>query len=274
MYQEEVAVKLGEGGINCGLITPEAYGRGMDTLAHFATILHSHQPKQVLATGTAALRSAANGQDFIHEAKEKFNLNIQLISGEQEAEFIYRGVASAAQLSEQVLVMDIGGGSVEFIIGTGQKIVWRSSFPIGAARLEASFHHSDPIAEDDQQGIIQHLELELKTLRHQLNIHQPTLFIGSAGAFETYAALADRTAELEEKKLIRLPAIKFQEVLKNLIRSNKYSRDLDSRIPPVRKDMIVPAAVLTRYVIQLLETDQLAICAFALKEGLMASLLE
>src|SRR5688572_19632471 len=117
LLMERVTVKLGQGGIDKKVISRTAYARGMHALEGFRSSLDNHPVDKIAAFGTAALRSAVNGKVFLEEARDRFGFEINLISGDEEAELIYYGVRQAVQVAGQKsLIMDIGGGSVEFII--------------------------------------------------------------------------------------------------------------------------------------------------------------
>src|SRR6478609_408551 len=112
----QIPVKIGEGGINKKTIAPPAFHRGLDALNVFRKTLNEFGIGAVIAHGTSAIRDAQNGGDFITEAHKQVNIQITMLSGEEEAELIYNGVKHAFPLPENnVLVMDIGGGSVEFV---------------------------------------------------------------------------------------------------------------------------------------------------------------
>ena len=102
--------------------------------------------EKVLAFGTSALRNAKNGAEIISRIKSTHRIDTQIISGDEEAGYIYKGVNLALHLGkEKSLIIDIGGGSVEFIIGNGEEIFWKQSFEIGAQRLLERFQKHDPI---------------------------------------------------------------------------------------------------------------------------------
>ena len=123
-------------------------------LKSFRIILDKLQIKKVKAIGTAALRTASNGQEFIDTVKKKYNISIELIDGNREAELIYKGVILAIPFQEKnYLLMDIGGGSVEFIIANKNKVLWAKSFPIGVAVLYKRFQHSEPILPEEVKGV-------------------------------------------------------------------------------------------------------------------------
>src|SRR5665213_2651103 len=159
LVHQQVAVKLGEGGINHGVIQLAAFERGLETMEQFRDLIDEHEVTVVKAIGTSALRNAANGKAFIDAVNAKTGLRIEIIDGDAEAEYIYSGIEAAGCLSEtDSLVMDIGGGSVEFIICNKDRIRWKQSFEAGAARLMDRFHHRDPIAPESITALTLYLE--------------------------------------------------------------------------------------------------------------------
>ena len=131
--EEQAHVKLGEGGINSGLIADAPFKRGLDALQHFKSEIQRFSVDAIHATGTAALRSAKNGFAFINQVKTSTGIEIEIIDGDLEASLIYQGVRACVSLAPSALIMDIGGGSVEFIFCNDQTIFWKKSYPIGAA---------------------------------------------------------------------------------------------------------------------------------------------
>ncbi|RZL51322.1 MAG: exopolyphosphatase, partial [Pedobacter sp.] len=135
LYKTNVPVKLGEGRINDNIIIPNAFERGINCLETFAKTIKNYHVDKVKATATSAVRSAENGQDFVKVVKEKTAIEIEIISGDEEAELIYQGVKLSGGIQDLSLIMDIGGGSVEFILCDTQNLIWKKSYNIGAARL-------------------------------------------------------------------------------------------------------------------------------------------
>src|SRR6202012_891884 len=119
-------VKLGEGGINKGIIQPAAYARGVNAMEQFHRQIAQHKVDELKAIATSALRSASNGNAFIHEVKQKTGIRIETINGDKEADNIYKGVKAGTCLSQQnSLIVDIGGGSIEFILGNIDGIIYK-----------------------------------------------------------------------------------------------------------------------------------------------------
>ena len=148
LYEEKVAVKIGRGGIQQKIIIQEAQQRALKAMQYYQDILQNYQVdlENVYAFATSAFRNAQNGEDLAALITEITGIEVPIISGAQEATYIYQGVNHALDLSERTnLIMDIGGGSVEFIIANKNRIFWKRSYEIGAQRLWTKFMKNDPI---------------------------------------------------------------------------------------------------------------------------------
>lgn len=265
-------VKIGEGGINSGKITEAAFQRGLKALSEFSSIILEHKVDIIKAVGTAAFRTALNGPDFIQQVKNKTGIQIEIIDGEREADLIYQGVRQAIHLDDNSVIMDIGGGSVEFIFANGQGIVWKKSYPIGAAKLMAMFHHSDPISNDDKKVIITHLDSVLTDLFSFSLKYKPKVLIGSAGAFETFAALCQvksKSKPIGTNKSFEFDLNQLNLIIEDILSSTHQERLTNDAILSVRKDMIVVASLLTKYIIDKLNIESAKLSVYALKEGLL-----
>ena len=277
VVRDHEAPKLGEGGISKGFIQPEAYKRGVATMEKFANRIKLHNARVVKAIATSMMRNAANGADFMEEVKARTGIEITMIDGQQEAEYIYRGVKASGCLSEQQsLIMDIGGGSVEFILCTNQNIVWKHSFEIGAVRLMDRFHQTDPIPHDAIEALHSYLGEVLQPLFNATHNAPIEKLIGSAGAFETFAEVIELSKsnnfDILTTKSYDFELRDFIDTTNTIIRSHHQERSSMKGIIPLRVDMIVVASLLTRFVMQRLNISKIGMSTYSLKEGVMASL--
>ena len=272
-------VKLGQGGINKGIIQPDAFERGIKTMEMFHQNMQRFDVGRVKAIATSALRSTSNGKDFIEQVKQKTGIEIETINGNREAAYIYNGVKTSGCLSsDNSLIIDIGGGSVEFIICNHENIGWKQSFEIGAARLMDKFHNSDPIAAGSITRLQEYLDDVLAPLFEAARDTSISKLIGSSGAFETFAEVM----ELEKGNTFDLKSIKYMEfdlhnfnlLTARLISSTHHERAATKGIIPLRVDMIVVASLITRYVMSKLQIDNIAMSMYSLKEGVLAELLQ
>lgn len=277
LYKTNVPVKLGEGRINDNIIIPAAFERGVKCLKDFSHTIAEYQVEQIRATATSAVRSAENGQDFVNAVKERAGITIETISGDEEAELIYQGVKLSGAITNLSLIMDIGGGSVEFILCDTEKLIWKKSYNIGAARLMQQFFKSDPINDGDKNAILFHIQNQLADLFDICEKHQPKVLIGSAGAFETFAELTIRKNNLKaDIDTIKTFEFNFDDYIKiagKLLNSTHQERATMPGIIPLRVDMIVIAALITNYVLGRTKINRLRLSTFDLKMGVLASLI-
>lgn len=271
VFEESIAVKLAEGGIEKGYISEAAFDRGLSALKQFKKSIDHYQVKQVRAAATSALRSASNGAEFLEKIRLETEIVPEIISGEREAELIYHGVRAAIKMGdEKCLIVDIGGGSVEFIICNKAEVFWKRSYDIGAARLMEEFHHSDPISEADINKLNFYLESTLSELKTQTSIHKPEILIGSAGAFETFATLIDPQFKTSfTNPEIKIELREFAGVSERILKSSHAERSSNPAIIPVRIDMIVMATLISKYLMNQFGFKALKLSTYSLKEGLL-----
>lgn len=272
IYKVNKPVKLGEDITKDNLIIPTAFKRGILCLQEFKAELDKHDIHAVKATATSGVRSAINGQDFVTAAKEEAGIEIVVIDGDEEAQFIYEGVKLSGAITGKSLIMDIGGGSTEFILCDEENLIWKKSYNIGAARLMQTFFKSDPINEVDQEKTYNHIENELKALKIICEEYQPETLIGSAGAFETFIQMISPVTDIKE---ITTTVISFQEYEKlaaKLIASSHEQRAKMDNLVPLRVDMIVMASLLTNYVLKTFGIKEIKLSTYDLKMGVLQSL--
>lgn len=272
VYKTNVPVRLGEGRINENIIIPEAFERGIRTLKDFQQELVRHGVSVVHAIATSAIRSAVNGGDFVTAAQKLAGIAIEVISGDKEAEYIFNGVRASGIIDGTSLIMDIGGGSTEFIIGDKDKPLWKKSYDIGAARLMQAYFQTDPISKENQDSIKAHLDKTLTDLKEACTFYKPDRLIGSAGAFETFAQLLIKDFDLQNTIASQLDKEGYKQLAAQLIRSTHEERKNMPGLIPLRVDMIVIASILTNYVIDELDLQSLYLSTYDLKMGVLHSI--
>jgi len=277
IIHEQAAVKLGEGGINKGYVTDAAFDRGIQTMQRFAELIRRHDVAKARAIATSALRNASNGQDFINNVKVKTGIVIEIIDGDQEAAFIYKGIKAAGCLSpETSIIADIGGGSVEFIICNDREVFWKQSFEIGAARLMDRFHRTDPIPPDSINALYLYLDDCLQSLFAAAKEHAIKNLIGSAGVFESYAVVIERAKGHHfnpgQTKQYPFNQDELMALIEKIILSSHQQRIETAGIIPIRIDMIVTASLLTRFIIEKLGISEVVMSTYSLKEGVLAEM--
>ncbi len=273
-YQKQIGVKIGEGGINNGKITPEAFERGMQALEQFSKTIRSFQIEKTTAIATSAIRNAANGDDFIKAAYDRFNFSISAISGKEEADLIFRGVSESFDLpDENVLIMDIGGGSVEFILAKKDIIYYTQSFEIGTTRLFEKFKPSNPIEPKETKAIITYLGTVLLPLSKAIYEHPVKKLVGSAGCFETLVDVFLKDFQITpisvSKNADSIPKNLFGSFYHLMVGSNQNQRSRLQGLIPFRIEMIVVATVLINYCVETFQIEEIIASRYALKEGIL-----
>ena len=277
IYKNTIAVKLGEGGVNKGYITEQAFARGISALEEFRLQLDNYQVLDVLATATAAVRDAANGQEFIKQAFIKAKIKISMIDGLQEAEYIYTGAKGAGVLSNSTdLIMDIGGGSVEFMICNQDQIFWKNSYQLGAARLLADFYqHHERLTKTVIEDIHQLFKSKLSDLFIEITNYKPSKLIGTAGSFDSFATMISfgkpEVYDANQNRFFNFEKLEIMNLLQSIIHSNHEQRAKMNGLIPLRVDMILMASVITQFIINEFNIDQIVTCSYSLKEGLILS---
>ncbi|MCU0383961.1 MAG: exopolyphosphatase [Cyclobacteriaceae bacterium] len=277
IHRERVAVRLGQKGINQGTIRPDALERAVKALQGFKETIDYIQVDTIMAFGTSALRNAANVLDVLKEFEEKAGITVEVITGDKEAELIYEGVRYGMDLGDEMsLIMDIGGGSVEFIIGNDDGIAWKKSFEIGAQRLLEQFQHNDPFLASEQELLDVYLTEKLKPLYSAIEELQPKTLVGSSGTFDTlsdiYCIKHDLFKRAEDAET-PLTVTGFYEVFEELLVKNRADRMLIPGMIEMRVDMIVVACCLIEHILKRYQFNNIRVSTYALKEGILNSLL-
>jgi len=272
-YSDKVPVKIGQGGINKGIITAEAQERALDAMQFFEQKIKKENIQKIYAFATSAFRNARNGYTVKDKIKSLTGINVDIIDGDLEAFYIYQGVKGALEIGEEPsLILDIGGGSVEFIIGDSDKIFWKNSFEIGAQRLLDRFHKVDPIAEEDVSALLDYLVDELKPLDSAMRKFDIDTLIGSSGTFDTLSEIYCASIDIPFDPILPefpLDHDFYMSIHQQLLQKNKAQRLSIPGMLPMRVDMIVVASCLIYFVVNRYKIANLRVSSHSLKEGML-----
>ena len=279
LYNTKIAVKLGEKRIGDGEIIPAAYQRGVNAIEKHYKTIGEYNVDLIKAFGTSALRTAKNGADFLSEIKAKTNIDVEIITGDREAELICKGVSQTYRLSDEpIVILDIGGGSNEFIIADNKGILWKKSYPLGIARLIQRFAPENPLTDIQVNAVNTFLSTELEDLFVQLKKHEITTLVGASGSFETFTAMIAEIDWVSEStkvpKSVPITLPDFEILYNRLIFSTTEEREQMKGLEPMRIEMIVLAVLFVKFVIAKSGIVNMFQSNFALKEGAVAELLD
>ncbi len=273
LFKTSIASKIGQGGINQGIIAEEGIQRALKVLNIFKEKLGEFEvnTENIFAYGTSAIRNASNQSEFVKKVKNETDINITVIDGDEEAELIYKGVAQAVKVDKNALIIDIGGGSVEFILCNPEKILWKKSFEIGGQRLMERFMKKDKISQTEMSRLEEYLRQELLPLTNAVHQYQPEVLIGSSGSFDTLNDMLywKNTSNFAPTDIIGFdyPISEFWKSYEQLVFANHEERMNIGGMIPLRVDMIVVAVCLIKFVLQTYNIYEIKISNYALKEG-------
>jgi len=271
LHSEELPVFLGRGGIEKGVLADDAMVRGLETLREFRTMATDLGAERISGFGTSALRNARNAGAFTERVLRELDIPVRIILGNEEAELILAGVRQAvAFTSKPALVMDIGGGSIEFILATNKALMWKQSFELGATRLRERIPISDPITVEEESRIAAHLDDRLEPLYAIIDRHEPHVLIGSAGSFDSLAAMiaADGSIPIsQDQRTLAYDALDFDALKDRLLRMDRATRLVQPGLPEYRVDTLPYALIAIDRVLTAGGIRDMAWSRYALKEG-------
>jgi len=282
IVEEKIPVKIGKGGIENNIIVPEAYQRAIDALTRYAEIIKKYSADKVMAISTSAFRSTDNGVDLKNDILKKTGIDIQIISGEQEAEYIYHGVIWAVpqEKDRTCLIMDIGGGSTEFILYKNEEVLFKDSFLLGASRLLEKFKPNDPLSILDIKNYYDHFGKELEeTIIKVCNNHPPDVLIGSSGFFDTlrqithYKFRGDEIIKADQVNY-EISIVEFNSTYNFMLPLNIEERMNIEGMTPFRAEMMGVSMLLVDYVIKKTGIKNIINTSYALKEGILREFLK
>jgi len=274
---EKDTVRLGDRDPKTGDLTPAAMGRAIAALQRCQKLAKSLNAEHIVAVATSAVREAPNGRDFLKQVNAELGLFVNLISGYEEARRIYLGVLSGMEFNNQPhIIIDIGGGSTELILGDSHEPRSLSSTKVGAVRLSAEFITTDPISNSEFQYLQAYVRGMLERPVEELLAHlepgeQPRL-VGTSGTIESLATIHAR----EKLGMVPNPLNGYQlsrkdlkEMVKRLASLSYAERAAIPGMSDRRSEIIVAGALILLEAMTLLGVESLMIGERALREGVI-----
>lgn len=265
-------VMLAEKGFGQNL-SPAAMDRAIEALKKIKTLSSHQNAEQVLAYATSAIREAENGGELIQRAIDEVGIKINAIPGRMEAELIGLAVRHGIQLPEKpALMVDIGGGSVEFIISDKKQFYFLTSKKIGVARMTASFVNNDPISSKEIKRLEDHYEEQLRDVAQAFATHRAGIMIGSSGTMENIGLMiAKREGKLQNLSVneLEFTSKQFFSLYDELIGMSRKERSKLSELDDKRIDLIAPGLILVRFLLKKFSIKKVKISSQALREGII-----
>ena len=273
---EKATTRLGERDPETGELTAAAMQRGLDTLRQFRDLAASHRVEQIVTAATSAVREAPNGRDFLQTILDDLGMEVDLVSGPEEARLIYLGVLSGMPFGDRPhLLLDIGGGSTELILADGRDARALTSTRVGAVRLQRDFVRDDPMPPQRRsflQAFIQgSLEPAVDKVRRRIKPGETPVLVATSGTAMAIGSLAASEEERPPRKLhgYRVTRQSLNQVVDRLITMTPAQRRELAPINDRRAEIIVPGALILQTTMKMLGVEEFVLSERALREGLI-----
>jgi exopolyphosphatase/guanosine-5'-triphosphate,3'-diphosphate pyrophosphatase len=273
---EKSTTRLGERDPDSGELTSAGMQRGYETLRRFRDLAISHDVEQIVTAATSAVREAPNGREFLQSIQDGLGMDVDLVSGPEEARLIYLGVLSGMSFGDRPhLLLDIGGGSTELILADGRDARALTSTRVGAVRLQRDFVKDDPIPPQRRsflQAFIQgSLEPAVDKVHRRIKPGEIPVLVATSGTAMAIGALAASEDDRPPLKLhgYRVSRQRLDRVVEKLVTMTPEQRRDLSPINDRRAEIIVPGALILQTTMQMLGVDELVLSERALREGLI-----
>lgn len=275
--KEKDTVRLGQRDPHTGDLTAEAMAKSLATLERCRELAKSFNAEQIVAVATSAVREASNGRDFLQQINSELGLFVNLISGQEEARRIYLGVLSAMEFNQKPhIIIDIGGGSTELILGDSHEPRSLSSTKVGAVRLTSEFVSSDPISNSEFQYLQAYirgmLERPVEELQAHLKAREKQRLVGTSGTIETLATMhAIQKLGMPPNTLTgyQMSRQDLTEMVHHLASLNYTERSQLPGMSERRSEIIVAGALILLEAMNLLEVESIIVAERALREGII-----
>jgi len=268
--REKDMIRLGAASLGGRMLPAPAVAAAIQTLSKFRRLAESHGVEEIMASATSAVRESENGGDFIATVQREVGIRVRVISGTEEARLIHLAAAYAVGIGRRAsVVIDVGGGSTEVTLGTAARVEQGRSFKLGALRLTDKFGRSDPLATKDERRLVRHIRRDAGAYLKQLAARGYYKAIGTSGTMLSLGALAAGKRSGDDLRNLRVRARDISRLRRRLTQLTLDERLQLPGLDPRRADLAPASAVLIDTLLTDLGADEITLCDFALREGLV-----
>jgi exopolyphosphatase/guanosine-5'-triphosphate,3'-diphosphate pyrophosphatase len=275
LYERDITRLGGEMG-RTGRVGEKGLALSLEVLKKYRSLMEAHGVARYRAVGTSALREAANRAEVLRMVKETAGIDIEVVSGEEEAELTALGVTSSLRTPRSVLIADIGGGSTEMMFCRGPELVKRVTVPAGVVKMAEGFIRSDPPRPGELAALDEEAARVARNLaRHFKDLLMPeTVFVGTAGTATTLAAIDLALEEYNREKVHghEISLERLRRMSTRLASLPLAERVRVKGLEPGREDLIIPGILLTITVMEMLNFRRVVISDHGLLEGVLLRL--
>ncbi len=273
-----IITRLGQAVSENHFLMPEAMKRTQNALAEFKAECAKYEVEKILAVGTAAFRNSANAKVFVDKIKKELKLSIQIISGEEEADYVFGAAYEDFGKEGNLIVVDIGGGSTEIITGPIKgktKSETEISLPYGSVKLTEQYIHSDPVSDSDLLRLIQGIRNGIRDnldglYAEDFNPSTATL-VATAGTATTLATLCQGLKSYDADLVHGSKITKEQlaTIIEILARKNIKERQKIPGLDPLRADVILSGGILLSEIMSYFKKTEVVISDRGLRYGVL-----
>lgn len=273
LVREKVMLRLGDAVGGTGRIGPDLSDQAVEAVRRLRVMSDSVGAEELRAMATSALREADDGVGLVERIEAETGVKVQVISGLVEAQLIF-GAVSASVLIDPgpALAMDLGGGSLELMVGDRSGMAWAASVKLGVGRLTAELVRDDPLSAADKARIRRRVEATLGPLRDVVAGHSPTMLIGSSGTLCNLACMADayRTGTVRTSvNQLTVGLEDLEAVHKQLLSLGAEERQKLPGLDARRVDLIATGSMILLGAMEIFGFEALTVSEWALREGMV-----
>lgn len=265
--------RIGQGVDKDGYIIKEALERNLKALKEFSDICAEEDCEKVYCMGTSALRDSKNGQEFVNRAKDLANIDVNIITGKEESNLGFMGVLEGVDgdKKEDILVLDIGGGSTEFVVGNEEGIKFSKSENVGALRMTEKFITTDPINDKEFDDMTKFIETTVSSTLEKIKTMKINNLVGIGGTITSLSAMNQELEVYSMEKVHNSVVTKkdLEKILQNLKKMTLNDKKALKGLQPKRADIITAGVKILYIIMEKLEFEEIMISEYDNLEGLI-----
>jgi exopolyphosphatase/guanosine-5'-triphosphate,3'-diphosphate pyrophosphatase len=271
--REKDMLRLGDEVGREGRITDTTARRVVDSARHLKQLADASGATEVIAKATSAIRSASNGSDVVDRIEAATGINVEVISGQEEARLIFGAVRASVVIDPApALCIDLGGGSVELMVGDANRLHWVTSLNLGVGRLTERFVHTDPATKSERNALERYLRDALAPIAEEVARYAPLMAVGSSGTLSDLAATVAAFQSGDEprsRNQLTITRDDFLPVHERIIRAKVSDRRRMPGLEEKRAELAVAGSTFLAVAMDVFGFDRITISEWALREGII-----
>ncbi len=275
--REKEMLRLGDAVSAAGLIGGELGDRAVAAVRRLRGVAEGAQASELFACATSAIRTATDGSDLVDRIEAEAGVHVEVIDGITEARLIFEAVRAAVTIEPgPALCLDLGGGSLDVMVGDAAGLRWATSVRLGVGRLTEQFVSTDPIAKRERRAIDAHVREVLAPVAACVAEHAPAMTIGSSGTLSDLVAMArgGDDATIGGRNQLRADAAELLALHRRIIRADASERRRMPGLDTKRVELLPAGSILLAAAVDLFEIDAVTVSDWALREGIVLDAVE